>query len=319
MQLDATLLTIARGAGVRVIEQAQVTDLLYDGARVTGVHVREAGKAEPRALRAALVVGADGLRTRVGRRLGLVRRGRWPRRMALVAHFRGVRGIGAYGEMHVFSDGYVGLADVGQGVTNVALVVPSRWARSRGAHPDAMFASWLRDKASLSPRFDGASSLNGFTATGPFNVRARRAWAPGAALVGDAADFFDPFTGEGIYSALRGAELLLPYAFEACRESDARADTALAAYDRCRRNEFAGKWKVERLIGAAVASPLLMNFAAKRLAGRSDLADLLVGVAGDFVPPARVLHPGFILSMLSGASPRPSVATSPSPPTSSSL
>jgi len=44
-------------------------------------------------------------------------------------------------------------------------------------------------------------------ATGPFARWSRRAAAPGAVLVGDAADFFDPFTGQGIYSALRGAEL----------------------------------------------------------------------------------------------------------------
>ncbi len=310
LQLDATLLAAARQAGARVVEQTHVTDLLYDGSRVAGVEARTSDVGQ-RSFSAALVIGADGLRTRVGRRLGLVRRGRWPRRIALVAHFANVQHVGSLGEMHVFSDGYVGLADVGNGVTNVALVVPAKWAQERSASPDEMFAQWLQNKPALASRFVGARSLRGFAATGPFNTRARTAWAPGTALVGDAADFFDPFTGEGIYTALRGAELLLPYAFDASRGSQSRADIALAAYDRCRRNEFAGKWRVERLIGAAVASPLLLNFAAKRLAERGDLADLLVGVAGDFVPAGRVLNPGFILSLLTGAAQqRQVVATS---------
>lgn len=311
--LDATLLDAARAAGVRVIEQAQVTDLLYNGSRVSGVEVRTTGQSERRSFRAPLVIGADGLRSRVGRRLNLVRRGRWPQRIAMVAHFRNITGVGALGEMHVFADGYLGLADVGHGITNVALVVPSGWAKRHGAPPEEMFAQWLPNKPSLSPRFANARMTRDFIATGPFNSGARTAWHPGAVLVGDAADFFDPFTGEGIYSALRGAELLLPYAFEAARGDSARkADVALAAYDRCRRNEFAAKWKVERLIGAAVSSPALFNFVARRLAQRSDLADLLVGVAGDFVPARRVLHPGFILSLLIGASHLRQSAVTPS-------
>jgi flavin-dependent dehydrogenase len=130
-------------------------------------------------------------------------------------------------------------------------------------------------------------------------VSTRRAWAPGAALVGDAAEFFDPFTGEGIYTALRGGELLGPYVHAALRAPSAReADAALGAYDRCRRHEFAGKWRVERLVALAVAAPPIVNQIARVLARRTDLADLLVGVAGDFVPPREVLRPRFLLQLL---------------------
>jgi flavin-dependent dehydrogenase len=107
--------------------------------------------------------------------------------------------------------------------------------------------------------------------------------------VGDAADFFDPFTGEGIYTALRGGELLADHVVEFCTAGErlAKRDEAIRAYDRARRTEFSGKWKVERLVGAAVAFPALINRAAKVLSRRRDMADLLVGVVGDFVPPAK--------------------------------
>ena len=110
-KLDPILLDCARRAGAEVREGARVGDVLRDGSgRVKGVSVLDAAGMH-RELLAPLVVGADGLRSVVGRRLQLMRARRWPRRLALVAHYEGFAGVGAWGEMHVERDvGYVGLA-----------------------------------------------------------------------------------------------------------------------------------------------------------------------------------------------------------------
>ncbi|MCC6770504.1 MAG: FAD-dependent monooxygenase [Gemmatimonadaceae bacterium] len=297
-QLDALLLDRARHAGARVLEQSVVRDLARSGTgRVEGIDIEtHAGR---RTLRAPLVVGADGLRTVVGRRLGLTRTGRFPRRVAVVAHYGGVDGMGRCGEMHVDASGYLGLADVGHGMTNVAVVVPAAAARAMGGAPGDFLDQWIAGRPHLARRFAHARRLTTARATGPFNTRARRAWTPGCALVGDAAEFFDPFTGEGIYAALHGGELLTQYAFEAARAPTTRRhDIALAAYDRCLRHAFRGKRLVERIVGTAVAFPSLLDRTARVLAHRRDMADLLVGVTGDFVPPGEVLRPGFIVRLL---------------------
>jgi flavin-dependent dehydrogenase len=198
--------------------------------------------------------------------------------------------MGEHGEMHVEDDGYVGLANVGDGVTNVALVMPVWRARAAKGRSAPFLDGWLRSRAQLASRFAGAERLAPVRATGPFAQRARRAWASGAALVGDAADFYDPFTGEGIYAALRGGELLAPLVERALAAgTTSESDAELARYDAIRTREFGGKWKVERLVALAVATPALMNRAARTLSRRKEMADLLVGVAGDFVPPSEVL------------------------------
>ncbi len=300
MELDAILLARAQGAGVRVLEETIVRDVITDASRrVCGVEVDVGGTR--RALHAPLVIGADGLRSVVARRLGLARSGRFPRRVAVVAHYSGVAGMGGCGEMHVDAAGYVGLADVGRGRTNVAVVVPARDARAMAGDPGAFLERWVRTRPHLAARFGAAERITEARATGPFNSHARRAWAPGCALVGDAADFFDPFTGEGIYAALRSGELLTSYAFEAARADSARRhDIALAAYDRALRDTFRAKRLVERLIGTAVAFPAVFDRAAAVLAERRDMADLLVGVTGDFVPPREVLRPGYLARLLLG-------------------
>ena len=296
--LDTIVLDRARAGGVHVVEGVKVDDVSRDASgRVCGVRVRtDSGQRE---ISAQLVIGADGLRSVVARRVGLAHNARWPRRIALVAHYRGVLGMTSLGEMHVTPRGYMGLASVGDSVTNVALVVDARDARDMAGDPEAFLQAWIARHPALAARLATAERVSPVRATGPFASRARRPWTEGVALVGDAADFFDPFTGEGIYAALRGGEMVAPFALDAVRAAarhDARQERrALRAYERARHEAFAGKWRVERLIGAAVAWPALMNGAARVLGRDRDLSDLVIGVTGDFVPPSAVLAPRTLL------------------------
>jgi len=292
--LDAILVERARRAGARIVEGAKVIELLREpSGRVRGV--RMTADETARDVRARIVIGADGLGSVVARRLGLTRRLRWPRRIALVTHYKGVKDIGEHGEMHVAPDGYVGIADVGAGLTTVAAVFPVSRSRDISRDRTEFLRRWLFDQRRLALRFASAERVTPVVATGPFASYARRAWAPGVALVGDAADFFDPFTGEGIYSALRGGEILADHVTETlAARTPALADAELREYDHARRREFGGKWLVERVIGAVVASPRLINRAARRLAVRKDLADLLIGVTGNFVPPREVIRLGYV-------------------------
>ncbi|MGZ3566115.1 MAG: NAD(P)/FAD-dependent oxidoreductase [Gemmatimonadaceae bacterium] len=296
--LDEIVLRGARMAGARVEESVRVTDVTRDDAeRVNGV-VAMASDGAPRTLRARYVVGADGLRSVIGRRLGLVRTSRiWPQRIALVAHYRNVQGVTDMGEMHVDYGGYFGIVDVGEGNMNVAVVVPMSRAKEIGENKTAFFEEWIASRPHLAERFEGSERTTPVRATGPFATASRHAWSPGAALVGDAADFFDPFTGEGMYAALRGGEILAPYLMEGLKADAAREAGILSGYDRARKQEFGGKWKIERIVGMAIAYPYFMNNAAKVLSRRKDMADLLVGVAGDFIPPSTVLQPRFLFNL----------------------
>jgi flavin-dependent dehydrogenase len=292
--LDEIVLGGARAAGARMKESTRVTDITRDGAgRVNGVKAlsRGGGSCE---LRARYTVAADGLRSVVGRRLGLMRTSRiWPRRIALVAHYTGVAKVTDMGEMHVDYDGYFGMVDVGDGLMNVAVVVPMSRVKEISDNKTEFFEEWIATRPHLAERFIGAQRITPVRATGPFATATRHAWSAGAALVGDAADFFDPFTGEGIYAALRGGELLAPRIVEALHGKPTDERRILGSYDTARKKEFGGKWKLERIVGMAIAHPYFMNNAAKVLSRRKDMADLIVGVAGDFIPPKLVLNPRF--------------------------
>jgi flavin-dependent dehydrogenase len=199
--------------------------------------------------------------------------------------------------MHVDYGGYFGIVDVGRGLMNVAVVVPISRARKIGEGRVEFLEQWIASRPHLAERFVGAERVTPVRATGPFATVSRPAWAPGAALVGDAADFFDPFTGEGIYAALRGGELLAPFIAQALRGSARDENRALAGYEAARHAEFGGKWKLERIVGMAIAYPYFVNNAAKALSRRKDMADLLVGVAGDFIPVSLVLNPRFLFNL----------------------
>lgn len=292
--LDAALVDQARRAGVEVREGTAVVDLVYESGRVGGVVIRQGDRHA--VLRSRLVIGADGLRSVVARRIGTVRLGR-PRRMALVAHLAGVAGLADLAELHVSDRGYAGLNPLGQGVANVAVVLPSAEIEAARGRVEAFFHASLDRFPGVRGRVPPGPLVRGVMVTGPFASWSADAAVGGALLAGDAADFFDPFTGEGIGAALRGGQLAAEAAAGGLAEPGPVTSARLAGYRAARREAFAGKWALERLIAWAMLTPRLFTRAVDRLE-RHGLAHTLIGVTGDFVPPAAVLNPRFLATMV---------------------
>jgi geranylgeranyl reductase family protein len=274
--LDAALLDVARRAGVEVREETRVTDLVLRDGRAAGVVCQDAPE-----IAARLVVGADGRRSVVARRLGLLREHRSLRKFAVRGYWEGVAGLAEHGEMHVGGGGYCGVAPLSATRANVAFVLDRARMPEAAGDLEAFYRRSLRAWPRLAERLERATLLEPPRAIGPLALEARRVSLPGALLVGDSAGFYDPFTGEGVTLALRSAELAAPVADAALR-SGRLAD--LSAYDRAREAATRDKFRLNRLLQRTVAWPALADGVARRLRRRPDLADRLVGIAGDFVP-----------------------------------
>ena len=294
-RLDALLLDRARDAGVEVREGAHVRDVVVAGGRVRGVEATVNGVRE--SLHAPLTVGADGRHGAVARSLALDVPMRWPRRTGLVAHYRGVSGLDRWGEMHVTAGGYAGLAPLEDGLVNVAYVTASTAVAGRGEPLEVFFERGLSGLPEVASKLSGAQRVGGIRGVGPMAHRARRVCGDGFLLVGDAASFLDPFTGDGVYEAIRGATLAVPVADAALRAGDVSAGR-LAPYRDARRRAFWVKRQVAWLVQGFISTPGLMDYATTRLEQRPAAGGILSGVLGGLRPAHQALSPLFLARLL---------------------
>jgi flavin-dependent dehydrogenase len=297
LDLDHLLLAAARRAGVEVRESTSARRLVLGGGRVEGLVVENGGG--PEVVRARLVIGADGRRSLVARTLGLLREHRRLRKFAVRGYWEGMEGLGERGEMHVGGGGYCGIAPLAASAANVTFVLDRREMAAAGRGLEAFYREALRRRwPRVAERLQRASLTAVPRAIGPLALQARRVSFAGGALVGDSAGFYDPFTGEGVTLALRSAELAAGAADRVLRH--AAAPGLLWEYEQTRAAATADKFRVNRLLQRIVAWPALANAVARRLARRPDLADQLVGIAGDLVPARGALRPAFLWDLIHG-------------------
>lgn len=282
---DRILLERARALPVDVRERHRVTGLIVEGGRVRGVKGEDAGGA-PVELRSRLVVGADGRASVVAHALGLVRPHRL-RRLALIRHVSGIEGLGDRGEIYVDPPDYCILNPVAPGIVNLGLVVPLAHARPYSSRLETFMQARLRQLRHVPARLAGMKAEGPVMAMGPLAYRVGEPRVGGVLLAGDAAGFYDPFTGEGLYTALRSAELLADVAHPALTTGDVSAG-ALAPYARARRAAFTDKARMTQVLQLIIAHRFLANTAARFLQRRPALLATLMGIIGDFIPPRAI-------------------------------
>jgi menaquinone-9 beta-reductase len=288
---DRILVERARALPVDVRERHRVTGLLREGDRVVGVQAEDEDGARID-VGARLVVGADGRASAVARALGLLRPHRL-QRVALIRYASGIEGLEGRGEIYVDPPDYSILNPVSPGLVNVSLVVPLSHARPYRGRMEAFFEARIKQLRHLRARVAGMRAEGPLRVMGPLAYRVREARVGGVMLAGDAAGFYDPFTGEGLFTALRGAELLAEVAHGALARDDVGA-AALAPYAAARRAAFADKARVTRALQLIIAHRRAADAAAHFLRRRPALLDTLMGIIGDFTPPraiwGQVLH-----------------------------
>ena len=298
-ELDHVLVrrAVERGATLEEGVRASGVEPLRRGARV---RVRDQ-EGTPGTRRGRMVVGADGLRSVVARSLDAYRRSPRIRKLSLTVRLRGKgpdrdRGLLVLGDRRT-----VGLAPVHEtaDLWNATVVTRSgsEGRKVAGGDPDAFVLRALRD-AGIGWR--GTPELMGGPwASGPFDWPVRRCVGPSVLLVGDAAGYFDPLTGQGIRRALRSA-VLAARAIDSVLRGDGESGEALAEYDRALRREWAPGRRVQRIVEAVVSRRALRERFVDRLSSAPHAADILVGVTGDVTPARRLLGPRFWLPLLAG-------------------
>ncbi len=272
----------------RVLQDAagKVADLRR-GTRIVALERQSDGwlatlreEAGERQMHARLLVGADGRQSLVRRRTGLdLPAGR--QRFALVCRATGIP-HGTHGEMHLGPLGQVGVAPLGGGEVNLNLLLSEPGRRLlQQRSPSALMRAALRGTASLRPRTSHAR-LGEILSTGSLPQKSRSVIDDGLVLVGDAAGFCDPFTGEGMCFALQGAEALGATIAELPRVGELKK-AHLQSYADAYRARFGGK----RRLGEGLQVLLQRKALADRLIGlvgsHRGLSRYLVAMTGDYL------------------------------------
>src|SRR6266404_1621117 len=243
--LDELLLTRAGELGTEIREETTATTLSRNAIWTIETNQNERFCAR-------ILVGADGRNSTVARLCNLLPRPE-RERIALQSHLPLPDNFGNRVVLQLLPNGYVGLSPVNGEELNVCLVAKprnmnalKRWAtKCLGVSPTHVWRTITPlTRAALPPAHENLF------------------------LIGDAARVVEPFTGEGIYYAMRSGELAAHAIVKIIRGEDRSATGRIRRGEQSTLREFVracgemyrGRLWINRLARAAVLSPRTASF-----------------------------------------------------------
>ena len=279
--LDALLVEAAVEAGVELIDNFSVGDVVWSGDRITGVVGRARGGPEV-SLPAQVVVGADGLRSTIAKRVGAAVYCEHPPLTGVhYSYWSGISHLGA--SFHTREGRLVLVWPTNDDLTCVYVAWPHTEFGSVRRDLATNFAAAVGLVPGLRESVEAGRREQPFAGTGYLPNRYRQSAGPGWALVGDAGHFKDPSTGMGMSDAFLAAELLAE-AIDQGLTGRIPIDESLAAFQR-RRDELTANG-FELTLSTARLPPLSPRLEAfyREAAGQPNTISRIFGVLGGSIP-----------------------------------
>ena len=258
--LDQLLIEAAVAAGCEFREATSVDRLVWDDDRVAGVVTRSKNGRELTE-RARLVIGADGIRSRVARLVGATVYNAHPPLTGVFYTYW--QGIDAHTVAFHIRDGRdIFVLPTHDDLTCVYVGWRADEFAKFRADVEANYRKTLDLVPDLADRVEQAERVAPFRGTNALPNFYRRSHGSGWALVGDAGHHKDPTTGAGMSDAFRDAELLADAIHQAFSSSASLGDT-LGGYERERdsRSRHIYEWTL-RSARLTDPTPLIPFFAA---------------------------------------------------------
>jgi len=240
--LDHILVRRAQEAeSVEMREGAVATGLLWENGRCVGVKWRETEDSSRLEARARVVIGADGVRSTVARKVDPEVEDKRPVERAMYyGYYRHIPAKdGPAAEFHYLGNQLVYCIPTNDDLTLLAASVPIEAFDQFRSDPEGELVAVLESMSALAPRLGEMEQEGPVRGTGAIPCFRRVPYGSGWALVGDAGMTLDPWSGQGIDQASTHATLLADQ-LDAFLTEESDWESAMEAYHQ-ERNEFSRK------------------------------------------------------------------------------
>ena len=296
---DEFLFNRARAAVTTCVEGFTVDDLIWENDKVCGVVGHDNASELRREFRACIVVGADGYRSTVARKVGSYAIDPSHQLVAIRRYYRNVARLSDGIELHYVSTvtpGYFWIFPLDDGFANVGIGMLLSTMKKKHVNLAEALDVTIRDPF-FAPRFADAMPVEkpvGWHL--PVGSMHRSCCGPGYLLVGDAAGLIDPFTGEGIANAMYSGRVAAETAAAALKIGDVGAEN-LWRFDHDLWGKIGHELKVSAKLQKIAGLEWLLNFTIRRAAHSPEVRDTLCAMIAREVPREQMTSPLFYLKL----------------------
>ncbi len=239
---DFDLANIAASRGVEVKTKAYVNGLLRDNGAVTGVSLQHLGKEYQ--ISSKIVIGADGIESRVGRWGGLKTNIKLQDlesclQMTLANIKINSENIYLYFGRDVAPGGYLWVFPKSETSANVGIGISGEFAKKKSAK------MYLEEF--IEQHFPHAAVLNTVAGGVPCASTLKSIVMDGLMLVGDAAHQVNPVTGGGIVTAMLAGRIAGQVAGKAIKECDVSGERLVEYSDEWRKTQGKNHERMHRI------------------------------------------------------------------------